>query len=355
MRQNTTADACDAIEPRRGARTAALLYNPPLATHPQAPLAQPMALLEIRNVTRRFGDFTAVDGVSLAIEAGEFFTLLGPSGCGKTTLLRMIAGFDLPDGGSILLERRRSGRPAAGRAPRAHGVPELRAVSAHDGRGQRRLPAQDGEDACRADRRQGRRSARGRAAHRLRQALSARALRRPEAARRDRARAGHASDGAAARRAARRARRQAARRDADRAHQPAEGSRHHVRLRDARPDRGARAVAPDRRDERRPRRAGGRAVANLRLSEDAVRRRLHRPLQSSVGPGQRQREWHRHRRRRRAGRRARGGRAPTLAPRPGRHRGAAPGEDPHRCGRAAPTPPTTTSAAPSPSFSTWAT
>jgi len=62
-----------------------------------------MALLEIRNVTRRFGDFTAVDGVSLAIEAGEFFTLLGPSGCGKTTLLRMVAGFDLPDGGSVEL------------------------------------------------------------------------------------------------------------------------------------------------------------------------------------------------------------------------------------------------------------
>ena len=62
-----------------------------------------MALLEIRNVTRRFGDFTAVDGVSVGIEAGAFFTLLGPSGCGKTTLLRMIAGFDLPDGGSIFL------------------------------------------------------------------------------------------------------------------------------------------------------------------------------------------------------------------------------------------------------------
>jgi spermidine/putrescine transport system ATP-binding protein len=62
-----------------------------------------MALLEIQNVTRRFGDFTAVDNVSLAIEAGEFFTLLGPSGCGKTTLLRLIAGFDLPDGGRILL------------------------------------------------------------------------------------------------------------------------------------------------------------------------------------------------------------------------------------------------------------
>jgi spermidine/putrescine transport system ATP-binding protein len=62
-----------------------------------------MALLEIQNVTRRFGTFTAVDQVSIAIEAGEFFTLLGPSGCGKTTLLRMIAGFDLPDAGSIRL------------------------------------------------------------------------------------------------------------------------------------------------------------------------------------------------------------------------------------------------------------
>jgi spermidine/putrescine transport system ATP-binding protein len=63
-----------------------------------------MALLELRNVTRCFGSLTAVDDVSLAIEAGEFFTLLGPSGCGKTTLLRMIAGFDLPDAGAILLD-----------------------------------------------------------------------------------------------------------------------------------------------------------------------------------------------------------------------------------------------------------
>jgi spermidine/putrescine transport system ATP-binding protein len=63
-----------------------------------------MALLEIRNVTRRFGDFVAVDDVTLSIEAGEFFCLLGPSGCGKTTLLRMVAGFDAPDGGSIWID-----------------------------------------------------------------------------------------------------------------------------------------------------------------------------------------------------------------------------------------------------------
>jgi spermidine/putrescine transport system ATP-binding protein len=65
-----------------------------------------MALLEVRHVTRRFGDFVAVDNVSLSIEAGEFFCLLGPSGCGKTTLLRMVAGFDVPDGGSIWLDGR---------------------------------------------------------------------------------------------------------------------------------------------------------------------------------------------------------------------------------------------------------
>ena len=77
-----------------------------------------MALLEIQGVTRRFGTFTAVDNVTLGIEAGEFFTLLGPSGCGKTTLLRMIAGFDLPDEGRILLE----GRDLADRPPEARPV-----------------------------------------------------------------------------------------------------------------------------------------------------------------------------------------------------------------------------------------
>ncbi len=77
-----------------------------------------MALLEIRNVTRRFGNFTAVDNVSLSIEAGEFFTLLGPSGCGKTTLLRMIAGFDIPDAGRILLD----GRDMSGIAPEARNI-----------------------------------------------------------------------------------------------------------------------------------------------------------------------------------------------------------------------------------------
>lgn len=61
-------------------------------------------IIEIRNVSKRFGQVTAVDNVSLNIMPGEFFVLLGPSGCGKTTLLRMIAGFELPTEGQILID-----------------------------------------------------------------------------------------------------------------------------------------------------------------------------------------------------------------------------------------------------------
>jgi putrescine transport system ATP-binding protein len=60
-------------------------------------------LLRVEGVTKKFGTFRAVDKLSLDIRAGEFFALLGPSGCGKTTLLRMLAGFETPDEGRILL------------------------------------------------------------------------------------------------------------------------------------------------------------------------------------------------------------------------------------------------------------
>ena len=69
--------------------------------------------VELRRVTKRFGDVVAVDDVDLSIGAGEFFSLLGPSGSGKTTVLRMIAGFELPSAGSVLL----GGRDVTARPP----------------------------------------------------------------------------------------------------------------------------------------------------------------------------------------------------------------------------------------------
>jgi putrescine transport system ATP-binding protein len=70
-------------------------------------------LVRFEGVSKRFGDVSAVDGLSLEIAEGEFFALLGPSGCGKTTLMRMLAGFVAPDAGRILL----NGEDIAGLPP----------------------------------------------------------------------------------------------------------------------------------------------------------------------------------------------------------------------------------------------
>src|SRR5215471_17838162 len=63
-----------------------------------------MTFLELEGISKYFGQVTAVDQVSLSVERGEFLTLLGPSGCGKTTILRMVAGFETPNGGKISLD-----------------------------------------------------------------------------------------------------------------------------------------------------------------------------------------------------------------------------------------------------------
>jgi spermidine/putrescine transport system ATP-binding protein len=73
--------------------------------------------IELRAVTKRFGEVVAVDAVDLTIRQGEFFALLGPSGCGKTTTLRMLAGFEFPDAGTILLEGRDVSSVAANKRP----------------------------------------------------------------------------------------------------------------------------------------------------------------------------------------------------------------------------------------------
>jgi spermidine/putrescine transport system ATP-binding protein len=74
--------------------------------------------LECERLTKRFGGFSAVDDVSLAVPSGSFFSILGPSGCGKTTLMRMIAGFEEPAAGDIRLK----GRSVLGTPPNRRNV-----------------------------------------------------------------------------------------------------------------------------------------------------------------------------------------------------------------------------------------
>jgi ABC-type antimicrobial peptide transport system ATPase subunit len=70
-------------------------------------------IIEIRNIEKSFHDLRVLEDINLDIKSGEFLTLLGPSGCGKTTLLRLIAGFETPDQGAILLD----GNDISGVAP----------------------------------------------------------------------------------------------------------------------------------------------------------------------------------------------------------------------------------------------
>jgi len=76
--------------------------------------------IELRNISKRFGDFVAVDNINLHIETGELVALLGLSGSGKTTLLRIIAGLETPDTGEVLFH---------GRTPATSAFASARSVS----------------------------------------------------------------------------------------------------------------------------------------------------------------------------------------------------------------------------------
>jgi iron(III) transport system ATP-binding protein len=81
-----------------------------------------VAGVTFETVSKQFGGTRAVEGVSLAIAHGEFFALVGPSGCGKTTLLRLVAGFESPDGGTVTLGDKLVGRPGWALPPEKRGI-----------------------------------------------------------------------------------------------------------------------------------------------------------------------------------------------------------------------------------------
>ena len=76
--------------------------------------------LVLKNVSRKFGSYTAVENFNLNLEQGELVSLLGPSGCGKTTTLRMIAGFMSPTHGTIELDGQVISSPTSSLPPRNH-------------------------------------------------------------------------------------------------------------------------------------------------------------------------------------------------------------------------------------------
>ena len=234
--------------------------------------------IQAEHITKRFGDFTALDDVGVEVADGSLTALLGPSGSGKSTLLRIIAGLETPDAGPCPDRRRGRDRRAAAAARHRLRLPALRGVQAHDGAAQHRLRPRDPQAPEGRDPRARRRAARARAAQRLRatairrssRAASASAWRSPARSRSsprvllldepfgalDATRAQGAARVAAA---------------------AARGAARHDHPRHARSGGGHGRGRPDRRHEPRARRADGRSARDLRPPGQRVRDGLRRP------------------------------------------------------------------------------
>ncbi len=243
--------------------------------------------IQLESLVKSFGDVVAVDGIDVHMPPGEFFTMVGPSGCGKTTTLRMIAGFERPTSGRIMLD----GVDVAQTPPHRRNVntvfqsyalfPHLNVADnvafglkyKKVSKGDRAKMVGEALSLVQLDR--------------LREAQAGPALGRPAAARRAGARARAAPARAAARRAARSARRPPAQGPAGRAEDAAADPRHHVRVRHARSGRGAHHERPRGGHERRPRRAERPAAGDVRGAGDALRGRLPGRLEPRARRGRR--------------------------------------------------------------------
>ena len=227
--------------------------------------------IEARHITKQFGDYTALDDVTVVVPDGSLTALLGPSGSGKSTLLRVIAGLEVPDAGQVLIE----GEDVTNKPARTR---EVGFVFQHYAAFKHMTVADN--VALRAERAQapeGRdQGARGRAARARRpgaprQALPVAALRRPAPADGAGARAGGRAARAAARRAVRRSGRPRARGAARLAAAAARRGARDDDLRHARPGGGDGDRRADRGRQRGPDRAVGVAGRDLRRARLAVR------------------------------------------------------------------------------------
>jgi ABC-type glutathione transport system ATPase component len=197
-----------------------------------------VSIITFENVTKRFGKMVAVDNVSLSVEEGEFFSLLGPSGCGKTTLLRMLAGFETPTEGRILIDGQDVSTVPPNKRP-VNMVFQSYAVFPHMTVADNVAYGLKVDKVGKAERDQRVAEALGAgAAGRPGRSQARPAVGRPAPARRPGPGAGQAAARAAAGRAAVGPGRQAARADAHRAVHPAGEGRHHLHHGHPRPGRG---------------------------------------------------------------------------------------------------------------------